>query len=303
MQITATARSTGLDVTPALAANQSETIDLNITVPDQNPRGGDRSFYLARIRLGSPGQITGALVITVSIPKQRVTWGRLLLNDGTGNPAPLQAIVGSGRSFTRRVTFSANSEIPDFAIKSNSDRITVSAVPDVLAPNQQRTVVLTFNAPIVNRRTRMDVSLTPASGLSPLPTALRMKVIVNPAEITWGPPQVRATLNAETQELQEKTLTVVSNVDIPGVSFVTQDVGLVPILSPLDPVNLRAGVPQEVRMRLCPGYAPTTYFLGLTAYQGSKPLNQRLQIKMTVTGDAARIPALPPGAQDPCARR
>ena len=62
-----------------------------------------------------------------------------------------------------------------------------------------------------------------------------------------------------------------------------------------------AGVPVQIKVRLCPGYAPTTYFLGLTAYQGSKPLNQRLQIKMQVDGDAAKIKPLPEGAKDPCA--
>jgi hypothetical protein len=124
---------------------------------------------------------------------------------------------------------------------------------------------------------------------------------VLPATVTWGPPQVRATLNAEEQKPQERTLTITSNYDIPSVQFKTQDVGLTPILSPTGPVNLKAGVPQQIKVRLCPGYAPTTYFLGLTAYQGSKPLNQRLQIRMTVEGDAANIRPLPEGSQDPCA--
>lgn len=301
LEIEATSRATGADFTRPLAANQAETIDVSVTVPEQTSRR-DRLFYIGKITLvGGDAAVSGALPISVSIPKPRLTWSRLQLDDGTGNAAPIQTIVGAGSTFTRRVTITSSLDVDEFAIHSNSDRITIGGAPSTLPAGQARELTVTFNAPIVNRRTRMDVNLMPVSGLTPLNGTMRMRVTVLPATVSWGPPQIRATLNAEEQVPLEKTLTITSNYDIPNVQFRTQDVGLTPLLSPLTPVNLRAGVPQQVRVRLCPGYAPTTYFLGLTAYQGSKPLNQRLQIRMTVEGDAAKIKPLPEGAADPCA--
>ncbi|HEY3111027.1 MAG TPA: hypothetical protein VGL23_19875 [Chloroflexota bacterium] len=301
LEIVATSRATGGDFTRALAANQTETIDLSVTVPEATGRK-DRSFYLGKLMLvGGDANVSGVLSISVAIPKPRLTWGRLQLNDGSGDAAPMQTIVGAGSTFTRKVTVTSSLEIDDFAIRSNSDRITVAGAPATLPAGRPQDLLVTFNAPIVNRKTRMEVSLTPVGGITPLSGTLRMRVTVLPATVKWGPPQIRATLNAAEQKPLEKTLTITSNYDIPNVQFKTEDVGLTPILSPLGPVNLRAGVPQQVRVRLCPGYAPTTYFLGLTAYQGSKPLNQRLQIKMTVEGDSASIKPLPEGAADPCA--
>ena len=301
LDIVATSRATGADFTRALAANQTETIDISVTIPDASARN-DRSFYLGKITLaGGDADVAGALTISVAVPKPRITWGRLRLNNSTGDAAPIQTIVGAGSTFTRRVTLTSSLDVADFAIHSNSDRVSIDGVPAALPGGVTQNLLVTFQAPIVNRKTRVDVNLIPTSGITPLSGSMRMRVIVLPATISWGPPQVRATLNAEEQKPLERTLTITSNFDIPNVQFKTEDVGLTPVLSPLGPVNLRAGVPQQVKVRLCPGYAPTTYFLGLTAYQGSKPLNQRLQIKMTVEGDAANIKPLPEGAADPCA--
>jgi hypothetical protein len=301
LEITATSRATGADVTRALAPGQAETIDISIVVPEANPRN-TRDFYLGRIvLLGGSASVSGALTISVTVPKPRISWGRIQLTDGSRDAAPLQTIVGSGATFTRRVALTSSLDVEDFAIRSNSDRLTVSGVPTSLPGGEPQNLLLTFRAPIVNRRTRMEVHLMPASGITPLAGTMRMRVLVLPVTVSWGPPQVRATLNVEDQAALEKTLTITSNYDIPNVQFRTQDVGLTPILSPTGLVNLRAGVPQQVRVRLCPGYAPTTYFLGLTAYQGSKPLNQRLQIRMTVEGDPAKVQPLPEGALDPCA--
>jgi hypothetical protein len=302
LEITATSRATGGDFTRALVPGQLETIDISIVVPEASPRN-TRNFYLGKVMLvGGEASVSGALTVSVTVPKPRISWGRIQLNDGSGDAAPLQTFVGSGATFTRRVSLTSTLDVEDFAVRSNSDRITVAGVPSSLPGGVPQSVLLTFRAPVVNRQTRIDVNLMPVSGLTPLNGTMRMRVIVQPAIVSWGPPQVRATLNAEEQTPLEKTLTITSNYDIPNVQFRTQDVGLTPILSPIEPVNLRAGVPQQVRMRLCPGYAPTTYFLGLTAYQGSKPLNRRLQIKMTVEGDAAKIQPLPEGVLDPCAR-
>lgn len=300
IEVTAVSRATGADFTRQLAANQSEQIDVTVTIPESNPRT-DRGFYLGKVTLqGGASPVSGSLVISVSVPKPRVSWGRLM-DPTTKDVAPIQTVVGAGAVFQRTVTYSSTMDIADFAIRSTSDRVKVSAQPDTLSGGTTQTATLTFSAPIVNRRTRMTVTLYPAQGLQPVATPLNIRVLVLPAQVTWGPPQIRATLNAEEQKIVEKTLTVVSNFDVPGVSFRTQDIGLTPVLSPLDPVDLKAGVPQQVKVRLCPGYAPTTYFLGITAYQGSKPLNTRLQIKLTVEGDAANIKPLPDGAQDPCA--
>jgi hypothetical protein len=301
LEIVATSRATGGDFTRQLAANQTETIDLSVTVPEATART-DRNFYIGKLTLvGGDASVAGSLPISITVPRPRLSWGRLLLDDGTGDVAPIQTIVGSGASFTRRVTISSSLDMEDFAIRSTSDRVTVEGAPSTLSAGQPQSLLVTFDAPIVARRTKVDVNLIPVSGITALPGSLRMRVTILPATVSWGPPQLRATLNAEEQRPLERTLTITSNYDIPNVQFKTLDIGLTPILSPLDPVNLRAGVPQQVRVRLCPGYAPTTYFLGLTAYQGSKPLNQRLQIRMTVEGDAAKIRPLPEGAQDPCA--
>jgi hypothetical protein len=301
LEITAASRSQGGDYTSALSAGGSEQVDISVTIPEANPRS-DRGFYLGKVTLqGSGTQVLGSLVISVSVPKPRVSWGRLM-DPKTNDVAPIQTIVGAGGSFQRTVTFYSNTDISNFAIRSTSDRIKVSAQPDTISAGTINTATLTFTAPVVNRRTRMSLTLYPAQGLQPVSSPLKMSVLVLPAEITWGPPQIRATLNAEKQELLERKLTVISNYDIDGVLFRTQDVGLTPVLSPVDPVNLKAGVPQEVKVRLCPGYAPTTYFLGITAYQGAKPLNSRLQIRLNVEGDAEKIPPLPEGADDPCAK-
>jgi len=250
--------------------------------------------------LGGSANVSGSLLISVTVPSARVAWGRLQ-DPETGAPAPLQTIVGAGQVFQRTITFTPSLDIQDFGVKANTDRVAITGLSASVQAGVTQTLNLRFTAPIVNRRTRMDVVLTPVTGITPLVSAVRVRVLVLPAEIRWGPPQLLATLNAEDQRFVERTLTITSNYDIPGVQFRTQDVGLVPILEPLGTVDLRAGRQQTVRVRMCPGYAPTTYFLGITAYQASKPLNQRLQIKMKVGGDAANIPVPQAGINDPCA--
>lgn len=299
LDIVATSAATGSDFTPSIPAGGGETINLSITILEATVRN-ERRFFLARVILGGSANVSGSLLISVTVPSARVAWGRLQ-DPETGAPAPLQTIVGAGQVFQRTITFTPSLDIQDFGVKANTDRVAITGVTASGQAGVTQTLNLRFTAPIVNRRTRMDVVITPVTGITPLVSSVRMRVLVLPAEIRWGPPQLRATLNAEDQRFVERTLTITSNYDIPGVQFRTQDVGLVPILEPLGTVDLRAGRPQTVRVRMCPGYAPTTYFLGITAYQASKPLNQRLQIKMEVGGDAANIPVPQAGINDPCA--
>ena len=138
------------------------------------------------------------------------------------------------------------------------------------------------------------------SGLVALQKTMRLRVVVLPAEITWSPPILRETLVVQNQAPKTIQVSFPSNYDIPGVRFNTADLGLTPVLSPLVPVDLRADVPQALTLRLCPGYAPTTYFLGITAFQGNQPINRRLQIRLTVADNGSGLPTAP--AVDPCSR-
>src|SRR5262249_10625938 len=107
LEIVATSRATGADVTRQLAAHQSETIDLAVTVPEPTPPS-ERSFYLGRVALvGGDANVTGSLVVNVTVPRPRLTWGRLLLDDGSDDAAPTQTVVGSGSTFSRRVTITS----------------------------------------------------------------------------------------------------------------------------------------------------------------------------------------------------
>jgi hypothetical protein len=274
--------ATGSDgeTTRQLPAGGTDRISLDVTIPEANGRR-DRSFYLGRIRLVAEGG-KFVLPIAVAVPPPRITWGPLM-EAGADERAPSVTEVGSGQSVTRRVTINSNVDAEDFQIRSRSDRVSVAGVPNTLSGGQGREITIQYDAPIVNRKTRTELVLSPTSGLQALQNALRIRLVILPVQLTWSPPFVRKTLTIQDRRAIPITVTATSNYDVPDVRFKTVDLGLTPITSPLEPVPLQAGRPQPVTFLICPGYAPTKYFLGITAYQGQRPLNKRLQIRSTVT--------------------
>lgn len=295
LDIQAVSATTNQAYTPPLAAGQSDTINLRITIPEADGHN-DRSFYLGRIYLIGSQPVVGQLLVSLVVPRLRLTWGRVL--DETGERAPIETVIGSGSIVRRTVTVTSSLNASDLQVRANTDRMTIENVASVASAGVAQNATLTFDAPTVNRRTRFDVVLHARNGLELLEASLRIRFVVLPVEVRWNPPQIREALSVQTQQFREVTVTLTSNYDISGIRFRTADLGLTPILSPLTTVDLRANVPQPVRLRLCPGYAPTTYFVGITAYQGAKPLNRRLPINMLVADDGTGIPTVPP--VDPC---
>ncbi|HZR01065.1 MAG TPA: hypothetical protein VFC93_19850 [Chloroflexota bacterium] len=300
LDVQATDAATGADFTRALAANQVETINLQITIPDATGRR-DRSFYIGHVTLqGGAGRVPGSLTISLNVPTPRISWTRQT-DPSTGDKAPITTIIGSGAVVNRNITLRSNIDVADFSIAPNTDRAQLANVPADLAANADSTISFSYTAPIVNRRTNTDVILRPvAGGVQALEKALRIRIVVLPAEVQWSPPTLRQSLLVQDQRFVPATVRVTSNYDVPGVTFRTADIGLTPIVAPVQPVDLKAGVPQEVTLRLCPGYAPTTYFLGIVAYQGNKPLNKRLQIRMKVEDNGSGLPIN--NGKDPCAQ-
>ena|SRR5579884_3227927 len=300
LDLQATDASTGADYTSQLSAGQVETVDLQITIPDATGRN-DRNFYIGHVSLlGGGGRVTGSLTISITVPTPSVTWTGQT-DPSTGKKPPITTIIGSGATITRDISFKSNLDIADFSIGSNTNRATLSGVPSTLQGGADNNITLSYTAPTVNRKTVTDVTLRPvAGGVQALEKTLRIRIIVLPAEVTWSPPTLRDSLVVQEQIAKPATVYVTSNYDVSGVRFRTADLGLTPIVSPLDPVDLKAGVPQPVQLRLCPGYAPTTYFLGIVAYQGNKPLNKRLQIRMKVEDNGTGLPLA--GSTDPCAQ-
>jgi hypothetical protein len=267
------------EMTRPLPAGGSDRIRLDITVPEATGRR-DRTFYFGRVRLKG-GQGAFVLPISVTVPAPRITWGPLT-DPASDERAPGVVEVGSGQSFTRRVTVSSNVDAEDFEIRSRSDRVTITGAPATLPAGQDREITIRYDAPIVNRRTRAELEINPTSGFQALQHTLRLRLVVLPVQITWSPPFVRKTLSIQDRRAVPVTVTATSNYDLPDVRFKTADLGLTPLTSPSGPVGLQAGRPQPVTFLICPGYAPTQYFLGITAYQGDKPLNRRLQVRSTV---------------------
>jgi hypothetical protein len=274
--------ATGSDgeTTRRLAAGGSDRLQLDVTVPEANGRR-DRTFYIGRVRLiGEHGSYI--LPVTLSVPPARISWGPLL-EPSTGERAPSITEVGSGQTLTRRVTISSNVDAEDFRIRSRTGSLTVVGAPDTLPGGRSHEITLQYQAPIVNRKTYTEVVLSPSSGLQALQNTLRFRLAILPVQLTWSPPFVRKTLSIQDRRAVPITVTATSNYDVADVRFKTADIGLTPITSPLEPVTLLAGRPQPVTFLICPGYAPTKYFLGITAYQGERPLNKRLQVRSTVT--------------------
>jgi hypothetical protein len=296
--LTAISRATGADYTPVLKAGQTTTIDLTVTIPDVSSRR-DRTFYLGKVKLSTGGgTVAGSLTVSVNLPSSRIAWTKQ--NDPkTGDRAPITTIVGSGTTVKRDLGFVSNVDVTDFGINVNTNLVTLGSVPGTLAAGQQEDVSFTYTAPTVTRRTTQDVVLRPIiGGVQALEKALRIRIVILPAEVSWSPPQIRETLTVQQQKATPRRIFLTSNYDVAGVRFKTADLGLSPVVSPLSPVNLKAGVPQPVDILMCPGYAPTTYFIGITAYQGSKPLNKRLPIRMKVQDNGEGLPK--PGGADPC---
>jgi hypothetical protein len=211
--------------------------------------------------------------------------------------------LGSGAYFTRDISFSSNLDVSDFTLTTNTDRAALAGVPGSLTAGTTQHIAMGYTAPIVSRRTAMDIRLSPGislgTGTQALERVLRIKVIVLPAIVSWSPPEIHGTLLVQKQVPAVQTVFVTSNYDVANVRLRTADIGLTPILSPVNAVDLKAGVPQPVQVRMCPGYAPTTYFLGISAYQGNQPLTKRLRIRLKVEDDGTGLP--PPGGSDPCA--
>jgi hypothetical protein len=272
-----------IDATNPMAAGASQSFSLDVTVPEAGGRN-DRTFYFGRIRLfGEQG--TFILPVAVSVPAPKVTWGQLI-DPATGEKASVISQVGSGSSIRRRTTVGSNVDIEDFQVRTNApDRITLTGVPDTLAAGQTTPITIDYEAPIVNRRTRTDVTLAPTSGLQALRNTLRLRMVILPVQIAWSPPFVRKTLELQDRRAVPVTVTATSNYTVENVTFKTADLGLTPITShQFDaPITMQAGVPVNVSFLICPGYAPTQYFLGINAFQnGTKPLNKRLQIRSNV---------------------
>ena len=300
LDVQVTDASTGADFTRALVPNQIETINLQITIPDATGRR-DRNFYIGHVvLLGGAGRVPGSLTISLNVPTPRISWTKQT-DPSTGDRAPITTVVGSGAVVNRNITLRSNIDVADFSIAPNTDRAKLANVPADLGANADNTISFSYTAPIVNRRTNTDVILRPVSGgVQALEKALRIRIVVLPAEVQWSPPTLRQSLLVQDQRFIPATVKVTSNYDVPGVTFRTADIGLTPIVAPLQPIDLKAGVPQEVNLRLCPGYAPTTYFLGIVAYQGNKPLNKRLQIRMKVEDNGSGLPIN--NGRDPCAQ-
>jgi hypothetical protein len=273
------ATGTDVDTTRQLPAGGSDRIALDITIPEANGRR-DRTFYYGGLKLtGEQGSYT--LPIAVSVPPPRIAWGPLT-EPGSDERAPVVTEVGSGQTVTRRVTISSNTDAEDFAVRARSDRVTITGAPTTLPGGQSQEITIEYQAPIVNRKTHTELVLSPTSGLQALQSTLRMRLVILPVQITWSPPFVRKTLNIQDRRAVPITVTATSNYDVTDVRFKTADIGLMPITSPLSPATMRAGQPQPVSFLICPGYAPTQYFLGITAYQGEKPLNKRLGVRSSV---------------------
>lgn len=299
LDLRAVSQSTGADYLPNLRAGQSTTVDLTITVPDVTSRR-DRNFYIGRVVLSSGGgRIVGGLTVSVSVPTPKVSWTRQV-DPTTSERPPITTVLGSGGTIVRDLSFVSNVDVTDFGINTNTNLVSLGGVPNALNAGQQESIRLTYNAPTVTRRTTHEVVLRPiVGGVQALERALRIRIVILPAEVSWSPPTIRQTLTVQQQKPTPRFVFVTSNYDVAGVRFKTADVGISPIISPTGPVNLKAGVPQRVDLWLCPGYAPTTYFIGVVAYQGSKPLNKRLPIRMKVQDNGEGLPA--PGGADPCA--
>jgi hypothetical protein len=271
------------DTTDPVAAGGRGTFSLDITIPEAGGRQ-DRTFYLGRVRLfGEQGAFI--LPVSVSVPAPKVIWGQLL-DPVTGEKAPSVAQVGSGSTLSRRVNVNTNADIEDFQIRTNQpDSITLTGVPDELPAGRNVPITIDYEAPIVNRRTRTEVLLSPSSGLQALKNALRLRLVVLPVQITWSPPFIRRTLDLRSQKAALVTVNATSNYTVDNVTFKTSDLGLTPFAPSFDnePRTMRAGVPVPVQIVICPGYAATQYFLGVTAFQNrTKPLNKRLQIRSNV---------------------
>jgi hypothetical protein len=272
-----------IDSTNPLPAGGRQTFNLEITIPEAGGRN-DRTFFFGRLRFfGEQG--TFILPISVSVPAPRITWGQLI-DPATGEKTSSIAQVGSGGSVTRRVNINSNVDVEDFEIRTNRpDRVTITGAPDVLQAGRNVPLTIEYDAPIVNRRTRTDVVLSPGSGLQALRNTLRLRLVVLPVQITWSPPFVRKTLELQDRRAVPVSVTATTNYTVEGVTFRTADFGLTPITSHQfdEPITMQAGVPVTVRFLICPGYAPTQYFLGISAFQnGTKPLNKRLQIRSNV---------------------
>lgn len=272
-----------IDSTPALLAGGSSSFSLDITVPEARGRS-DRTFYFGRVRLfGEQG--TFILPVAVSLPPPKVTWGQLT-DPATGEKAPVVASVGSGATIRRRININSNVDVEDFDIRTNApDRVTLTGVPDNLPAAQNVPLTIDYEAPIVNRRTRTDVVFAPLGGLQALKNTLRLRLVILPVQITWSPPFIRRTLELQNRRAVPVTVTATSNYTVDNVTFKSADVGLTPITSHQfdEPITMQAGVPVNVSFLICPGYAPTQYFLGISAFQNTtKPLNRRLQIRSNV---------------------
>ncbi len=292
MELTAVSGTTNADYTRPLAAGAVEPVNISVTIPDASGRN-DRSFFLGRVTLSGPAKVVGSLTINVAVPSPKVSWGRPI--DPT-NPdkTGLVAYLGSGDTVSRTLSISSNIDVPRFNVQTSSDGASVSGIPGALVGGQDQQLTVGYRAPLVTRRTTTDIKLQAMTGLVALQKTMRLRVVVFPAEISWSPPILRETLVVQNQKATTIQISFKSNYDIPGVRFSTADLGLTPILSPLVPVDLRAGVPQAMTLRMCPGYAPTTYFLGITAFQGNKPINRRLQIRLNVEDDGSGLPVAPP---------
>jgi hypothetical protein len=272
-----------LDATDPVAAGGRGTFSLDITIPEAGGRK-DRTFYFGRVRLfGEQG--TFILPLSVSVPAAKITWGQLL-DPVSGEKASSIAQVGSGGEVSRRVNINSSFDVEDFEIRTNApDRVTLTGVPDNLVAGRNVPITIGYEAPIVNRRTRTDVVLSPGSGLQALKNTLRLRLVVLPVQITWSPPFIRRTLDLRSQKAALVTVNATSNYTVDNVTFKTSDLGLTPFAPGFDnePRTMQAGVPVPVRIVICPGYAATQYFLGVTAFQNrTKPLNKRLQIRSNV---------------------
>ncbi|TAK25969.1 MAG: hypothetical protein EPO26_01065 [Chloroflexota bacterium] len=296
LEISATAN--GDESTRTLRAGQSQRIDLTVTIPEPSGRD-DRMFYYGKVRfIDSDGRVVAVLPVVATLPTPRVYFSPVR-DPVTNEVPPLRTIIGAGQSFTREYLINSNINLDNFELRTNAPGfVRLENVPSELAASQQARVRLTYDAPNVNRRTKVNLDVRPLDGLQLINSLLRIRITILPLQIKWDPPVVRRELVVQTQRPERVTVQLRSNYDVNNVEVRTVDLGLMPVLSPINTINLRANEPVDVTFNICPGYAATRYYMSMAVYFDGKPLKRLLPIRAIVRDDGTgRVPTEAPPCQ------
>lgn len=296
LDISATAG--GDESTRALRAGESQRIDLTVTIPESRGRD-DRVFYFGKVRfVDSEGGVVAVLPVVATLPTPRVYFSPVR-DPVTNEVPPLRTIVGAGQSFTRDYLVNSNANLNNFELRTNAPGfVRLENVPGELAASQQARIRLTYDAPYVTRRTRVNLDVRPIDGLQLIQSLLRIRITIEPLQIKWDPPVVRRDLIVQTQRPALVTVRLKSNLDVNQVEVRTVDLGLMPVLSPTNKIDLRANEPVDVTFSICPGYAATRYYMSMAVYLEGKPLKRLLPIRAIVRDDGTgSIPTDAPPCQ------